>query len=135
MRLVENPNDFFEPRPKLSIGVWTIRAAALFVATATCAGILLNQITSLRSRFQTAIQLDLITLFLVGALLQALVLVPCWRAWMLHRWGCIAVIFLCFSLPFGLAGVTVQSLAISVLCTGFLLAVIDVEKAKLKTGF
>lgn len=135
MRCVQNTDDFFAPRPKLSWGVRVIRVLAFFAASLISVGFLSVLLKLIRDQKTIVNQRDFIVYFFAFACLQSLCLIPCWRAWMLRRWACIALIFLWLFLPLSLVGVSIRSLAFAILITGFLLAIIDVEKLNLKPGF
>lgn len=82
------PDDFFVPRPKLSWNVRIIRAAAFLIAVCISASCFSIELTIIRDPKTMASIVDATATLFTVALVQLTLLVPCWRTWMLQRWGC-----------------------------------------------
>ena len=76
------PDDFFAPRLKLSWNMRLIRVAAFLMAVCIALWFLLINFEIWRDQKPSAL------IFLIGTTaFQLILLLPCWRAWLLHRWA------------------------------------------------
>lgn len=126
-------DDFFAPRPKLSWNVRVIRAAALLIAIAISLFFFIDGVRILNISYFSYSEKAFHVL--AYAVLQLLLLVPCWRAWLLHRWACSLLTYILLLASFS-AIVSIFGLGIiGFLFTASLLIALDDEEPHLKSGF
>src|SRR5690242_9867088 len=101
MRGVELPQeDYFAPRPKLSQCVRMIRIAAIVMATWISVNVFILHVL-LFNRFMPGAATTNIAVYLsIATFIQLLLLLHCWRAWLLKRWAYFIMLFDFLLFPF-----------------------------------
>lgn len=121
--------DFYAPQPKLSWQMQFIRGCALLTATCISIGFLMIELIPLVHSQSLDLSNFIVTLILTP--FHIVLLIPCWRCWLLHRWACVVTFTLLLMgtlliLPVGL---------IFTLPIILMLSVIQEELPNLKKGF
>ena len=129
------PDDFFAPRPKLSWNVRVIRVAALLVAVCISGCFLWFDFMILRESKTVASPISVGFILVAATVMQLLLLMPCWRAWMLRRWACLVLILLLLLLLFASFAFGPYMCLIGLFVTMFSLEAIADEWPHLKSGF
>lgn len=137
MRAVESPkDDFFAPRPKLSWNVRFIRAIAFLMAIGISIGFSGLYMFGIGDSYTGPDSMPTVVLALFWPTIwHIIVLLPCWRAWLLHRWACSLLTYILLLASVG-AIVSIFWLGIiGFLLTATLLVALDEEELHLKSGF
>jgi hypothetical protein len=129
-------NDFFLPRPKLSWRAWLIRGATFLVAAYISARFLwIDYSIILNVGDRSDALLRITPSVFVNTCIQLLVLIPCWRTWMLRRWACFLLPVMLFLISLFIEGLSIWSFFGLILLEGFLLGIASGEWPNLKSGF
>ncbi len=93
MRYVENPDDFFAPRPKVSLCVRIMRSIILLMVIVISIPVFVLEVLLVYSQTTGTSITNSIMVLATATIVQILLLIPCWRGWMLRRWACNLLVY------------------------------------------